>query len=246
MAVIEIAKIQVRRGQENLTGMPQLDSGEFGWAEDTENLYIGKRIVDGAADDKNSRILTETDLVNIFAAINSTSTSAVYYKYRQDVDYINTMTVAQTVQKKLDDASPSLTDFGVIQDFSGTDITLQFKRAVETIFKNGLTSDAYQRSEARRTLRVPAGNYTVSQPIDLPPYARITGEGGIWMSINDYEKWINAFDSNKIFKKKSTSIFSGCFIKTKLGILFSVEIEKSTVALIFPKYSWIGSSAFLS
>jgi hypothetical protein len=177
MAVIEIAKIQVRRGQENLTGMPQLDSGEFGWAEDTENLYIGKRIVDGAADDKNSRILTETDLVNIFAAINSTSTSAVYYKYRQDVDYINTMTVAQTVQKKLDDASPSLTDFGVIQDFSGTDITLQFKRAVETIFKNGLTSDAYQRSEARRTLRVPAGNYTVSQPIDLPPYARIIGEG---------------------------------------------------------------------
>jgi hypothetical protein len=30
MAVIEIAKIQVRRGQENLTGMPQLDAGEFG------------------------------------------------------------------------------------------------------------------------------------------------------------------------------------------------------------------------
>lgn len=177
MAVIEIAKIQVRRGQENLTGMPQLDSGEFGWAEDTEKLYIGKRIVDGAADDKNSRILTENDLVNIFAAINSTSTSAVYYKYRQDVDYINTMTVAQTVQKKLDDASPSLTDFGVLQDFSGTDITLEFKHAVETIFKNGLTSDSYQRSEARRTLRIPAGNYKVSQPIDLPPYARIVGEG---------------------------------------------------------------------
>ena len=177
MAVIEIAKIQVRRGQENLTGMPQLDSGEFGWAEDTEHLYIGKRIADGAADDKNARILTETDLVNIFAAIESTSTTAVYYKYRQDVDYINTASVAQTIQKKLDDSSPSLTDFGVVQEFSGTDITLEFKLAVETIFMNGLTSDAYQRSEARRTLRIPAGSYTVSQPIDLPPYARIVGEG---------------------------------------------------------------------
>lgn len=177
MAVIEIAKIQVRRGQENLTGMPQLDSGEFGWAEDTEHLYIGKRIADGAADDKNARILTENDLVNIFAAISSTSTSAVYYKYRQDVDYINTMTVAQTVQKKLDDASPSLTDFGVVQEYSGTDITLEFKHAVETIFMNGLTSNAYQRYEARRTLKIPAGSYTVSEPIDLPPYARIVGEG---------------------------------------------------------------------
>ena len=41
MAVIEIAKIQVRRGQENQTGIPVLDSGEFGWASDTEHLYIG-------------------------------------------------------------------------------------------------------------------------------------------------------------------------------------------------------------
>jgi hypothetical protein len=177
MAVIEIAKIQVRRGQENLTGMPQLDSGEFGWAEDTEHLYIGKRIVDGAADDKNARILTENDLVNIFAAINSTSTSAVYYKYRQDVEYINTMTVAQTVQKKLDDLSPSLTDFGVIQDYTGTDITLEFKNAVQTLFLNSEDSLSYQRNESRRTLRVPAGSYKISEPIDLPPYSRIVGEG---------------------------------------------------------------------
>ena len=45
MAIIEVAKIQVRRGQELQTGIPRLDPGEFGWAEDTEHLYIGKRIV---------------------------------------------------------------------------------------------------------------------------------------------------------------------------------------------------------
>ena len=41
MAVVQISKIQVRRGEENQTGIPQLAGGEFGWAEDTENLYIG-------------------------------------------------------------------------------------------------------------------------------------------------------------------------------------------------------------
>ncbi len=37
------------------------------------------------------------------------------------------------------------------------------------------------------------------------PKVLIAGaEGGIWMSINDYEKWIDAFDQNKIFRKKET------------------------------------------
>ena len=49
MAVIEIARIQVRRGQENITGIPVLSPGEFGWAEDTEHLYIGKSVKIGRA-----------------------------------------------------------------------------------------------------------------------------------------------------------------------------------------------------
>jgi hypothetical protein len=66
MAVIEIAKILVRRGQELQTGIPQLDPGEFGWAEDTEHLYIGKRISEGAVDNQNTRILTENDLTILY------------------------------------------------------------------------------------------------------------------------------------------------------------------------------------
>ena len=174
MAVIEIAKIQVRRGQENQTGMPQLDSGEFGWAEDTENLYIGKRIADGAVDDLNTRILTENDLTNIFAFISSTSTSAVYYKYRADVSYINA--VSQSVQKKLDDQYPSLTDYGVVAQSTGTDITAAFAAAIADIFDNSNPTD-YARKDARRTLRIPAGRYVVSNLISLPPYAKLVGEG---------------------------------------------------------------------
>lgn len=65
MSVIEIAKIQIRRGQENIGGMPQLSPGEFGWAEDTQHLYIGKSITEGAVDNNNTRILTEVDLANL-------------------------------------------------------------------------------------------------------------------------------------------------------------------------------------
>jgi len=39
MAVIQISKIQVRRGYNEQ--LPQLDSGELGWSIDTRQLYIG-------------------------------------------------------------------------------------------------------------------------------------------------------------------------------------------------------------
>jgi hypothetical protein len=111
MAVIEIAKIVVRRGQEATTGMPQLDSGEFGWAEDTEHLYIGKRIVDGAINDENSRILTSGDLDNVFSLLANTTTNVTYYKYRNQASWIHS--VGTTVQTKLD-TLVSLVDYGVI------------------------------------------------------------------------------------------------------------------------------------
>ena len=58
MAVIQISKIQVRRGlQENL---PQLASGEFGWSVDTRKLYIGNgTLTEGAPTVGITEILTQ-------------------------------------------------------------------------------------------------------------------------------------------------------------------------------------------
>lgn len=58
MAVIQISKIQVRRGlQENL---PQLASGELGWSIDERRLYIGNgTLVEGAPIVGVTEILTE-------------------------------------------------------------------------------------------------------------------------------------------------------------------------------------------
>jgi hypothetical protein len=92
MPIIEIALIQVRRGQEYQTGVPQLQPGEMAWAEDTENLYIGKRIVEGASNDLNSRILTDKDLSTIFQIAQASvaqANSSTAYRYRGDIPYGN-------------------------------------------------------------------------------------------------------------------------------------------------------------
>jgi hypothetical protein len=170
MAVIEIAKIKVRRGRELQTGVPQLDSGEFGWAEDTEHLYIGKRIVDGAADDENTRILTENDL-NYFKLLTlNTGTVTSSYKYRADKAYISS--TVTTVQLKLDTLDPSLAEYGVTFGVDNEDITLNLREAVNNLFAN--TTDV---NDARRKLIIPPGKYIVSDVIKLPPYTSISGSG---------------------------------------------------------------------
>lgn len=175
MAIIEIAKIQVRRGQENTTQVPQLAPGEFGWAQDTENLYIGKRIAEGANSDENSRILSQKDYDNLFAlvmgagrtAIASTST----YRYRDNLDYSVLQSTTTFIATKLD-AFVSLTDFGVTPSSTATDIYQKLTLAVQNLFSN-----IYINSDARRELKIPAGNYYLSDTVNLPPYASLVGEG---------------------------------------------------------------------
>jgi hypothetical protein len=62
MAVVQISKIQQRRGQKLLSGMPQLSSAELAWAVDTQELFIGNgSVTEGAPYVGNTRVLTEHD-----------------------------------------------------------------------------------------------------------------------------------------------------------------------------------------
>lgn len=185
MAILEIAKIQVRRGEENVTGIPQLDPGEFGWAEDTEHLYIGKRISEGARDDNNTRILTENDQATIIDNLGTTlrsflSTSTIAstatYKYRVADAHIHANT--SSISIKLDN-SVSLTDYlpdGLLISHTPVDITATLNAAIQDLFNNS-TYNSWQRADARRKLIIPAGNYLVSSAIELPPYTSLVGEG---------------------------------------------------------------------
>ena len=67
MAIVQISRIQIRRGQKNVgSGVPQLAGGELGWAVDTRELYIGNGSVsEGSPAVGNSKVLTESPSLNL-------------------------------------------------------------------------------------------------------------------------------------------------------------------------------------
>ena len=79
MAIVSISRIQHRRGRKlEGAGMPQLASGELGWAIDTQELYIGNGSVsEGAPTVGNTRVLTEHDNILDFAVNYSFRAGAI-------------------------------------------------------------------------------------------------------------------------------------------------------------------------
>ena len=182
MAVVEIARIQVRRGDARTDGMPQLDTGELGWAisgtaseTTTPELFIGNRIEDGASVTTNTRILTVLDLPNIFGS--SITTSSYYFSGHRGIDIYTgpgDTFLNRTVKEKLDD-SVSLFDFVTEVNYLDPefDFTTTLQRAIDELFLNSDKTSP----RARNALRIPAGEYSIASTIFLPSYASIIGEG---------------------------------------------------------------------
>ena len=63
MAIVQISRIQIRRGQKNQNeGLPQLASGELAWAIDSQELFIGNgSLSEGAPFVGNTKVLTQSD-----------------------------------------------------------------------------------------------------------------------------------------------------------------------------------------
>ena len=171
MAVIEIARIQVRRGQENQTGIPQLAGGEFAWAADTERLLIGLTREDGGSRDDNVEILTENHLRNFFTTLTTTAT----YTYRVG-SYITaedgTNEFDRTVQQRLDDNDVSVLNFGVVGDYINDD-TATLQVAIDNLFLNALELS----DNPARTLRFPPGTFRITETLYIPKGTVIVGEG---------------------------------------------------------------------
>ena len=169
MAVVQISKIQVRRGQKNAgSGLPQLASGEIGWAIDTQQLYIGNGAVsEGAPAVGNTEILTQHS--DIFSLIDT-------YTYGIDQAVVQTgdsptNPVERTLQARLDDRV-SVRAFGAYGD--GTDQTDAIQRAVDQLFINDATKGS---ASSRVVLHFEPGNYLISDTIYVPPYANLIGAG---------------------------------------------------------------------
>jgi hypothetical protein len=169
MAVVQISRIQVRRGKKNVSGLPQLASGEFGWAVDTQELFIGNGAVsEGSPSVGNTKILTENDSLIDFA---------LEYQYKKNNNSIQTgsstsLPIRRTMQDKIDERV-SVKDFGAIGD-GQIDDTLALQRAIDQLFNN---SSNLSSISSRVVLMFEPGIYRIVQPLKIPSNARIMGAG---------------------------------------------------------------------
>jgi hypothetical protein len=169
MAVIQISKIQVRRGlQENL---PQLASGEMGWSVDERRLWIGNgTVVEGAPEEGNTEILTSrTEILQVIRS----------YTFRgEESGYVSRTgpgaltSVVRTLQNKFDEQI-SLRDFVTPEEELADDYTIPLQRAIDQVFPVNF----YSSAGVRRQLHIPAGVYPIIGTITIPPYANIVGDG---------------------------------------------------------------------
>lgn len=159
MSVIQISKIQVRRGKKlSGIGVPQLSSAEFAWAVDTQELFIGNgSLNEGAPYVGNTKIITENDNILELAA---------GYRFSSSNPSIDN-SVPRSVQSKLDEYV-SVIDFGAVPDGS-TDCTEAFNKAFQDL---ALNSD----DKFKKVLFVPNGNYLIFSDLKIPSNTILKGE----------------------------------------------------------------------
>jgi hypothetical protein len=170
VAVVQISRIQVRRGQKNQgSGLPQLASGELGWAIDTRELFIGNGAVsEGAPAVGNTKVLTEYD--NIFELADT-------YTYRSNDSYIVTgenssNPISRKLQDRLDDLV-TVASFGAKGD--GVQVcTAELQRAIDQLFINDATKGS---ADSRVVLYMAPGIYKIDGTLFVPPNATIVGAG---------------------------------------------------------------------
>ena len=171
MAVVQISKIQVRRGRKNQTSLPQLSGGEFGWAVDSQQLYIGNGSVsEGSPFVGNTEILTERS--NIFGLLGAYTYSDGDLQTGVD----SNTPFSRSLQQKLDDIA-NVRDFGAQGDFSngvGTDDTASLQRAIDQLFLNSINKNS---PTSHISLKIPAGVYKITSTLYVPSNLNLIGDG---------------------------------------------------------------------
>lgn len=180
MAVVQISRIQIRRGKaQEGTGLPQLASGEMAWAIDTQELYIGNGAVsEGAPAVGNTKLLTENDL-----SAKGNLLALLQYVYKVNDPSIITgidvnNPVSRSIQDRMDDRVSTI-EFGVTGNGT-TDDTTALQRAINELFLNPngkASSQTNSGTSARVPLEIPAGVYLTKKPLYIPSYATLLGAG---------------------------------------------------------------------
>jgi hypothetical protein len=175
MAIVQISQIQIRRGLQQ--DLPQLASAEMGWSLDQRRLFIGNgTLEEGAPTQGTTEILTEYS--DFLGFVSSYTFSGVDSGYTSQTGP-NTLTpVTRSLQSVLDDIV-TVRNFGAVGDaYPGnatpTDNTDALVRAIEQIYKDTL-NDTYVN--VQRTIKIPAGEYLITDTIYIPPNCTLVGDG---------------------------------------------------------------------
>lgn len=180
MAVVQISRIQVRRGRSlSGSGLPQLASGELAWSLDTQELYIGSgSVAEGAPAVGNTKILTERDLT-----VQGNLLNLIQHIYKANDPAIQTGPtpndpVSRQTQDRLDDRVTA-TDFGTQADGT-TDDTIALQRAIDQLFLNSTTKASVNDADgikSRVILELAPGIYNTTSTLYIPSYATLVGAG---------------------------------------------------------------------
>lgn len=167
MAVVQISKIQVRRGKKNQgTGLPQLASGELAWAIDSQELFIGNGAVgEGAPYVGNTKVLTEHDnILDLLSQYQYKSSSTIQTGVSPNFP------IRRTLLQRLDEGAVNGKSFGIIGEGVYSDQTEAIQNAIYSLF---LESQPFEKV----TLQLDPGNYRISGTIYIPSNVRLIGSG---------------------------------------------------------------------
>jgi len=222
MAVVQISRIQLRRGKKNSgTGLPQLASGEMAWAIDTQELYVGNgAVAEGAPAVGNTKILTENDTLLDLAE---------QYQYKLNDNSIqtgltSTSPIERSLQARLDEGAVNAASYGIVSTDSTIDQTAIIQNAIYNLYFSSTVTN-------RVNLEFDPGTYKVTGTLYLPSNVRIVGSGVDSTVFNFVKGGLNL---NTTFTLTGTSIASaGLYtdkavsVVTGTGTGARVSIEKT-------------------
>jgi len=219
MAITQISKIQVRRGLQEELG--QLASGELAWAIDTQRLYIGNGFLsEGAPVGGLTQIYPPTVGGSLSDLGNYVYTGLTQTGYTADTNYTERL-----VQAKFDDII-NVHDFGVRGTGNGDD-SAALQKCIDEVYNRNTGGITPYRT--RRAIQLPGGVYNISQPLRIPPYASIIGDG-LHSPIVNY----------------TGSATDECVIKVVTNLGLDPSDNSSTVSYEYPKSVYISGVTFIS
>jgi len=230
VAIVQISRITQRKGL--TTDLPQpLAGAELGWAVDDRRLFIGNgTIEDGAPVVGNTEVLTEFSDILGFATSYTYDGAAAGYTVQTGATAGSP--VSQSLQSRLDSYA-IVTDFGATGDGT-TDDTAAINRALNQLYCREINP------QIRRSLFFPAGTYIVTDTINVPPYAKLYGEGSNSSIINFN---VQAHTSLIAYAEGVLVSSTGSFYRSLADVPIGIVIGNATYWAIESLPDYVGRTA---